>query len=69
MSALVRGHMRGRGGGERRRRERESAGKGEVPGAPRIVPLYIYNRLFGEASQPVNCPIHTKLTRLCLSEA
>lgn len=29
----------------------------EVPGAPCIVPVCVYNRLFGKASQPVNCSI------------
>ena len=55
LSVFVRGHMRG--------------GDTEVPGAPCIVPVYVHNRLFGEASQPVNCSIQTELTGLCLTGA
>lgn len=39
------------------------------PGALSFVPLGVYNRPFGEASQSVNSSIQAELTRLCLTIA
>lgn len=55
MCVFGRGHMRG---DER-----------PPPGAPSFVPLCVYNRPFGEASQSVNSSIQAELTRLCLTIA
>lgn len=38
-------------------------------GAPGFVPLCVYNRLFGEASQAVSSSIQAELTRLQLAVA
>lgn len=53
-SVFGRGHMRG---------EESSLG------APGFVPLCVYNRLFGEASQAVSSSIQAELTRLRLTLA